>query len=366
MGKNMKSKFWLVLLVIPVVIAVGIIMVRQLIGKENISFKVGLMVPLSGEVASYGISVKRGVELAIRDFKDVNVDLVVLDTKCDPEEIEEAMKTFSNEGVVGVVGEICSGATIEAVPLAESFELVLVSPGSTSSGLSGISPWFFRTIPSDDLQGDFLAKKILDAENKELAVLYTNESYGLGFMKVFQRVFIKNGGTIVSAIPFERGKVDFSEEVAKMKALKPEAILIISNSPISAAEALIEIDKQKIETSLWGSEGLFGETFLNNSGISSEGLKISAVSLGSEEYLNLYKSTYGSIPETYSAQAYDAMSTIIYGVINSGSTDPKILRDTIKDFEFEGVSGEIKFDDMGDVLENYIMAEVKNGMFLPM
>ena len=91
------------------------------VGQEEVStgsdvIKIGWMGPLSGEAASYGESIKRGVELAKKEM-NVDVEIIFEDTKCDVDEAASAAQKLINvDQVVAIIGEVCSSATLAAHP----------------------------------------------------------------------------------------------------------------------------------------------------------------------------------------------------------------------------------------------------------
>ena len=142
------------------------------------------------------------------------------------------------------MAQLCSGATIPAAAVANEQKVVMVSPASTSPKLSEEGgDYFFRVIPSDSLQGDFGAKLVYEKGARKLAVLYSNEDYGVGFNSVLMESFPALGGDVVASEAFEPKSTDLRTQLTKIKAAEPDAIYIISNSPDSAAAALKQIDE---------------------------------------------------------------------------------------------------------------------------
>ncbi len=97
---------------------------------------------------------------------------------------------------------MCSSATLAALPVATTNKAVLISPASTSPDLSGSSKYFFRTVPSDVLQGKEGANLVDNLGYKKLAVLYVNDDYGIGFKNVLSKEF---KGEFVGSETFEKG-----------------------------------------------------------------------------------------------------------------------------------------------------------------
>lgn len=321
--------------------------------------KIGFMGPLSGDAASYGESILKGVELAKRD-SGLDVELVVEDSKCDGKEAVNAItKLISVDRVSAVVGEVCSGATLAAAPIAERNKVVMISASSTSPDITNAGEYIFRTVPSDALQGAFGADLVYNRGYRRLAILYSNEEYGVGFDKVLKDNF---KGEVVASEAFQRGEVDLRGQLTKIKAKNPDAIYIISNSPDSAVAALQQIKELGIDAAVFGSEGLKSDDILE-AGDAAEGLIVTSVSSGSEQFAQRHKEVYGTEPGPFAAQAYDAFMALA-NAIKQGATTGEEIKDALATMSFDGASGRIVFDENGDVSGNYDVYQVKNGKFV--
>lgn len=326
--------------------------------------KIGWMGPLTGDAASYGESIKRGVELAHRQI-NANVEIIYEDTKCEGKDAVTAVnKLVNTDAVQAIIGEVCSGATLAAVPVATAAQVAMISAASTSPRLSEAGEFFFRTVPSDTLQGEFGAQLVYDKGFRRLAVLFSNEEYGLGFNNVLKEKYTTLGGAVVRSEPFERTAVDLRTHLTKIKSANPDAIYIISNSPDSASAALKQITELNIEAALFGSEGLKSPDILAAAGEAAEGLILTTVSAGTEHFTNQHRTAYGTEPGPFAAQGYDAYAALARAVLSGAATRP-VIAQYLHAVDFDGVSGRIKFDEHGDVAGNYSVFEVADGQFVP-
>ena len=139
--------------------------------------KIGFMGPLTGDASTYGESIKRGVDLAWKQWRQDNVEIIYEDSKCEAKEAATAAnKLISLDHVVAIIGEACSSATLAAAPVANENKVILISPASTSPELTDAGEFVFRTIPSDALQGYFAAKLVYDKGYRKLAVFYIKKA----------------------------------------------------------------------------------------------------------------------------------------------------------------------------------------------
>jgi branched-chain amino acid transport system substrate-binding protein len=325
--------------------------------------KIGFIGPLTGDAASYGLSIKRGVDLAAKEMGLNNVRLVYEDSRCEGKEAVTAVnKLISVDRVSAIIGEVCSGATLAAAPVAEQNGVVMISAASTSPKITDAGKYIFRTVPSDALQGDFGARLVYRKGYRRLAILYSNEEYGLGFNNVLMDSFTKAGGEVVSSETFERGSTDLRTQLTKIKSSKPDAIYIISNSPDSAAAALKQLKELGIDAALFGSEGLKSDAVIKGAGAAAEGLILTSVSSGTTDFARRHRDAYGEPPGPFAAQGYDAFKAIAITIKQGASTGQEIMN-ALAAVEFDGASGRIKFDENGDVSGNYDIYVVKDGVF---
>ena len=330
------------------------------------SVTIGFMGPLTGSAASYGESIRRGVDLALEESGLENVAIVYEDSRCEADEAVSAVnKLISVDGVQAIVGDVCSGATLAAAPVAGENGVVMISAASTSPAISD-RPGVFRTVPSDRHQGRFGAELAASRGFEKMAVLYSNEDYGLGFRRVLEEEFPFYGGEIVAAEAFERGVVDLRAQLTKIKGSGADVIYVISNAPDSSVAALKQARELGIEAVLIGSEGLKSDDILTGAAEAAEGLILTSVSEGNDDFVRRYKAKYGesSEPGPFAAQGYDAF-TALAGVIGAGQTTREGILNNLGTVEFEGAAGYVSFDENGDVREGvYDVYVVENGAFV--
>lgn len=325
--------------------------------------KIGYMGPLSGDAASYGIGVQRGIELA-QAQSNAPIELITEDSQCDPtESVNVITKLITVDGVQAIIGELCSGATLAAAPIAEENGVVLISPASTSPEVSEAGEYIFRTVPSDAEQGKFAAELAYDDGHKKIASLYSNEAYGTGYSEVLVAEFTQLGGQVVANEAFERGATDLRSQLTKIRGAEPDAIFIITNSPDSASAALKQIAELGIDATLYGAEGLASPQVIQGAQGGAEGMFITSVSSGGEDFKQNHISSFGEEPGPFAAQGYDAYM-VLANAVSAGATDGQSIRTHLHAMEYEGASGTIIFNAQGDVSGNYDILRVEKSEFV--
>ena len=153
----MKTRFGkVVFLLLVLVVFVGLVFVGCK-KKEKGPIKIGVGAALTGDLASYGIPTSKAAELVVENVNAAGgvlgrqIELVVEDDQCKEEVASNTASKLLGEGVVAVIGHICSGATEAALSIYKDSDIVCISPSATKVELtlSGNYPNFFRTIAHD-------------------------------------------------------------------------------------------------------------------------------------------------------------------------------------------------------------------------
>lgn len=322
--------------------------------------KVGILIPLTGDAASYGENVKNGIELA---NNELNFKLIYEDGKCNgPDAVTAIRKLIEVNKVDAIIGELCSGATIPSSAVAKEANVLMVSPASTSPDLTNAGDHFFRTVPSDALQGVEGAKLVKNLGYKTLAVLHVNDDYGVGFNKVLKENF-----DVGISESFEKEATDLRTQLTKIKEKNPEAIYIISNSPAAAGAALKQIKELGITAQVFGSEGLKDQSVLDAAEGAAENMLLTFLApsktLIGKQFVNRYKQEYKEDPPIFAAEAFDAMLAIEQALENSDGSRQGLI-DAMNMVKFEGASGKVDFDENGDVIKPYNVLKVVNNEFV--
>lgn len=332
-------------------------------GSESVVMKIGFMAPLSGDAAAYGEGIRRGVDLAAFDMGLTNVQIIAEDSKCSgPDAVNAIQKLINVENVQVVIGEVCSGATLPAAPIAAQNKVLMVSASATSHLITN-EPYVFRTVPSDALQGDFGAQLAFDKGYRKLAILHSNEDYGVGFSDVLEKQFAVKGGEVVVREGVPKESLDLRTALLKIKEAQPDALYLITNSPDQGVAMIKQAKEIGFEAALIGSEGLKADPIILGAGSAAEGMLFTSVSTGNAEFVAKHQAKYGAAPGPFAAQGYDAYKAIALA-LKDGARSGEEIRAKLLEQRFEGASGVINFDESGDISGNYEVYAARSGVFV--
>nr|VFJ57920.1 MAG: substrate-binding protein [Candidatus Kentron sp. DK] len=191
--------------------------------------RVGAIIPLTGEVATYGDSLKKGYDLAASEF-DGKIAVVYEDSKANPTEGVTAMQKLLSQGVRHFLGDATSGVSLALAPLADQNKALLMISIATSDKLTGAGPYVFRNCPPNSRQAtaaaEFVEKQL---KASRVAVLAKANPYAANLAAEFKKEAAKRGMTVVLDEQYELSARDFSVLVEKLRRAQVDAAFIPGN-----------------------------------------------------------------------------------------------------------------------------------------
>jgi branched-chain amino acid transport system substrate-binding protein len=330
--------------------------------------RIGLAGPLTDSV---GAPMKRAADLAVQEINDaggINGRPIELVSRNDYGSADSAVTVateLAESGVVAVIGHVYSGTTLSAAPVYNAAKVVEISPSSSSPLITDAGPYTFRVCPSDLQQGAALAR--FAAEQLGLhrgAILYINDEYGRGLRQTFASEFSRLGGVIDQVEPYLGDRPDVAPYLELLARRGTSQFVFIGGNLSEAEEALRLARARGIKVPFLGGDGLEG---LEAAGALAEGSYISNGYLPSLDtpknraFLRAYQRRYpGAAPPSHAAVAtYDIMY-LLRRVIGSAGVSRERVRDAVAAIgrttpPFEGVTGEIAFDENGDAVHPRIV-----------
>ena len=201
--------------------------------KEEQYTEIGVILPLTGPGAAYGIPEKEGIELGLEELNNhraTPIKLIFEDSETEPSAGVIAFnKLIQISKVKTVIGAMSSSVTLAISPIAEQNQIILISPGSSNPELSNAGDYIFRLYPSDDYQGKILADYVKKNKLTNTGILYLNNDYGLGLKNKFKEEYTKDKNyEVITEVAYNRGEKDFRTYLTKLKKDNIKTILIIA------------------------------------------------------------------------------------------------------------------------------------------
>ena len=353
-------------------------------GADGDTIKVGGLLEMTGGSASFGISSKNGIDLALKKINEKGVlggkklSLVVADTKSEASEATNGMqKLISQDKVVAVIGPNQSSAVIASGAISNGAKVTDITPMGTNPdvtvdpGTKKVKPYSFRTCFIDPFQGTVMAAFASnDLKVKKAAIYIDNTSdYAKGLAQFFKENFIKNGGEVVIEEAYLQKDTDFKSTLTKIKAAQPDFIYI----PGYYQEVGLIVKQARemgITVPMAGGDGwdsaklpeIAGKAALENTFFSSLYSPDDTSDLN-KSFVAEYKKAYNTNPDVFAALAYDSTLLVAEAIEKAGSTDPaKIGEAMAKISGFKGVSGEVTFNEQHNPIKSAVIIEHKDGV----
>jgi branched-chain amino acid transport system substrate-binding protein len=237
---------------------------------------------------------------------------------------------------------------------------------SSSSKLSTEGgEYFFRTVPSDNLQAEMLADWVIKDGIKKVAIIYTNNSWGKPLTDGFSELFTKNGGEIVFSEGIQENTADLKTIILKLKKSKFDAI-VSPTYPKEGGLLVKQLKEAGISSKLYGGDNWGSPEFLAIAKNSAEEACFTFPSESKsplfQEFSSNFQKKYNIAPDIISAYGYDAATAIIEAIKKAANLSGTDIKNSLRTVSFEGVSGKIAFRSNGDIISNgYGKRKIVNG-----
>src|SRR5437660_11857079 len=402
-----KSKaLWIVVAVIVVVV---VVLAAAVLGglftpAAKPALRIGTLLSITGALSQYGPGDTQGAYLAVHQINAAGgvlgqpIQLYTEDDQTDQTAAAAATtKLITQNHVNAIVGAQFSGGTIASIGIAKAAGVPMVSPSATSPALSNLTltgGYFFRTAPSDALQGVVAANYLYgNLSYRYLAVIARDDSYGRGLAGVATTKFRALGGTINQTQPviINPSAANFDADLTNLFSTNPEAVYFVG-FPGEGITVMSNWDDGLSSHPGWNrpwifSEGLKSQAFMDQ--LRTAGLDVTKI-LGTapvspfgpseDSFVAQYKANNsGQTPVLYADYTYDAVYLIALAAQKAGSVNGTAIRDQLRtvsmapgtvikpgqwasaltalsgggDVNWEGAAGSEDFDANGDVRGSY-------------
>ena len=370
--------------------------------------KLGSLTPTTGDLSSIGQNMPVAVQLAVDTINacggvnDMPVSLVQEDSQTDPTAGGAAMTKLAEvDKVAGVVGSFASSVSSAAVDVAVRNGVMQISPGSTSpvfterAAAGDFDGYWARTAPPDSYQAPALAVLAQKQGFERVSTVVINNDYGVGFEQEFVKAFEKLGGTIVNKdnpVRYDPKAATLDSEAAAAFANEPDAVLGVLYAETGSVllKAAYEQGLSEDVTVLL-TDGVYSPDFPEQVGSTPEGESIIAGSLGTvpgadgaalAEFTTLWEEETGKEVSAFVPHSWDAAIAMMLAAeaadVNTGEgirdnlravtnepgqevSDPceaiALIREGIE-INYQGASGNVEFDDNGDLAGSYDVWQV--------
>ncbi len=343
--------------------------------------KIGVVLPLTGNIAAFGQTSKAGLDIAAAQNNKLSngdtVKLVVVDDRGDKVEAATAVKRLLDKDKVSVIlGEVASSNSMAMAPVAEKAKTPMLTHASTNPRVTKGKKYVTRACFIDPFQGAVMAKYALN-QGLKTAVVVTDakQDYSVGLSKAFKKAYTAGGGKILKTILINSGDKDFNAQVAALKQANPAIVAFTGYYP-EAALMLKQARDMGVKTPFIGADGTGFPQLVKIAGKAAEGFmytdhfnEAAVSSPEAKAYVAAYHKKYNKPADSMGALAADGYGMIIQAMNNcikagKASDDKECINKNLRNTKgYKGITGVITIDKDGNAVKSAVINEVKDGKF---
>ena len=310
-------------------------------GGSDFEARLGVLLPLSGDLASLGGTIRDGAILPkkIIDEGDapITIDQRVEDTQTDPQAAVSTANDLVNAGYPMITGPASSGVNMQITQEALIPNGVIgCSPSSTSPNVTTLddNDLIFRTAPSDALQGQVMAQVGSDnLEASSTSVLYVNNDYGQALFESFKDSFESGGGTVETGVAFRKEKDSYTTELGNAMESDPDMLVVIGY-PASGIQIFRDFYAEySTDTDILVTDGLQSSDLPGNVGEDMSNVYGTAPlpsGPGNEAFTEQYQNEYDRAPQVFNAHAYDASAVMLLAATRAGENEGEVIKEEMR------------------------------------
>ncbi len=391
----------------------------EFVKKVRGSYKIGVVLPLSGKYRIYGESALHGIECAIGVVppctSPIRVELVVKDSKGEAAVAVAAIEELvAQDKVMAIIGPMMSRDVEVAAQKAQELKVPLISL-SQKDGVTDIGDFIFRVALNSTSQVQTIVDYAVKQKGlKRFGVIYPRNAYGMTFRTMFADAVTKAGGEVVV-------EKDYGEEVVNIvearsdqqqgpgESQKPRyglgtdgtyhgpgekgaarttpvdvsggtAVARPRIPSISGVEAVLIPDSyravvnimkygnpsafngvQLLGTNRWNENGLLDAAPQVEGAVFVDGFFANSQDIGVQHFVETFRQAYQITPTILEAQAFDAARLVLKAIENGGRKPASMRNALARLSNVKGLTGRISFGANRDAQKQLVLLTVSNG-----
>ena len=358
----MQTKFKLTVLA-------ALVSVAGMASAQDMVVKIGHVGPISGSIAHLGKDNENGAKMAVEELnakgvmiggKKVKLELVLEDDAGDPKQGTAVAQKLADLKVSGVIGHLNSGTSIPASKIYSAAGIPQISPSATNPAFTRAGyKTTFRVVADDVHLGGTLGRYAVSTlKGKSIAVIDDRTAYGQGVAEEFVKAVKKAGGNVVGQEFTTDKATDFMPILTTLKGKNPDVIFFGGMDAV-AGPMMRQMKNLGIKAKFMGGDGICSSELAKLAGDGmADGQVVCAEAGGVEgsqkagldKFNADFKKKFNADVQVYAPYVYDALNVMVAAMVKAGSSEPaKYLPVLAKTDGYKGVTGNISFDEKGDV-----------------
>lgn len=341
---------------------------------------IGLAMDFTGAIAPFGNPIADGARLALKQKNDAGgidgraVEFIEDDLASDRALMAGSIRRLAGDGVVGIVGPVSSTALVVGAPVAEEEAVPMVPPSSVEQFEEGVlNEWIYRVAPVNAVALPLMVEEMLEVTPFErLAIFYDPaNNASVDDVRLLEGLAEQGLFEVVAIETAEEGATEFSGQISNISAADPDAIwfahLVEEN-----AGFMIQARERGIDAQFLGGVTFTNREIFEIAGDAATGAVTFVPFLATadrpetQEFVAAFEAEYGSTPDVFAAQGFDATNVLISAIESAGAPERDAVREALSTLTHEGATGTVTYDGPSDnTTPEMILVRVEDEVFVP-
>lgn len=350
---------------------------------NDAQIRIGIYEPMTGADKEAGEAEIKGIELAHKLYPEAGgakVELIYADNKSNIEAAETAMEDLLKKTPTAVLGSYGNIYSLIAGEYLQEAEIPGIAITNTNPLVTKNNPYYFRVSLVDTYQATAMARYVIENLKQTAAgiMMPSNDEQALALASNFENYMAAKAGANAIAVQaeYKAGTGEFKEQLEAIKNSGVKSVYLCGDREdvaaiLKEAKSMGMTDVTFLGDSTWAEEKFINAVYKyvdKNIAFTTLYTDKEHVTETSGQFLDAYKKEYGEEPDAAAALGFDAYMLLISSIdcAGVGCTGEELRNAIAETVNFEGASGIITFDNMGDPEKSVVINTLQNKSISPL
>ena len=361
----------------PFLALVALLIAVPVASAAPLTINVGAALSLTGDASAYGLSSRKGIDMAAAEINagaipGVRINVKTVDDLSTTPGAAAAFGVFVRDGVSAIMGPTLSNVALDVDPFAQATRIPVLAISNTQPGITEIGTFVFRPALTETYVLPQVVKTVATSTlmPKTAVVIQGSDTFAATSGPLLTSALSGNGITVKKTELVPAGTTDFSAIAADVKANDPDIVGISALAP-EAAPLLLALRNAGYKKAVIGSNGLNSPAVVKGAGSASNGLIVGTAWAGwndtpeNKAFIKAFKKKYKSSPDQFSATAYAYTYVLARAAKNGKTVAPDALATALAAItgtkNVSTLLGNFSFDVNRNDISPVLVQQVKNG-----